>query len=134
MQIDFSQDYQVWDNTQNATLIATSGDEIDLFNVAKHAITLKEAAASNGAYTTSDAIFTLPGPAVDPDFPPAAGYKLVDAAGVRWTVLETNQSDFDTVWKLTCRNLKLHFDLRDLIHYEEPVLAKDAAGAKVKAA
>lgn len=103
-------------------------------------LTRRELAASMGAYTGLDQVWLMP----DVLFPVGESSKPGDVVvetgdgaeaqpGTRWTVLEVGWGKNRQTRRLTCRDLVLSYDLRDLVTVERPALSYDAAGVPVKA-
>lgn len=141
MQLDQSQDFRVWDNTETLTYVSTqqAGDQVDAVrHVRRHLVGVKEAAASAGAYTAGDVLFYVPRVALRLELgEPKPGDVLLDDEQVRWTVLGVDKRKRDRrapqTYKLQARDLRLAFQLEDLVTIETPARSLDATGARVVA-
>src|ERR1700722_9293913 len=100
-QSDFA---QVTDALEPVTLRRADGSgSIALASALRRAITTREAAASDGKYTTSDVHWHLA--AAELPVPPRLGDQIIDATGEAWTILETQLATCGSRWKGTARNL-----------------------------
>lgn len=103
-------------------------------------LTSREMAASGGAYTADDLVWLLPDVLFPANLPSAPGDTIIELAddspdaqpGTRWTVLEAGWGKNRQTRRLTCRDLVLSFQLRDLITIERPLLTQNASGAYLK--
>lgn len=139
MQLDLSREDLLWDNVERVSLQRTRKagslqDSID--NVLKHAVSIREQLASGGVYQAGDVSFYLADRLLSPDLrPPKPGDKVTDARGTVWTILSVDARRQDKagtqLWKLTTRNLSIHYDLRDLVTIETPVFSVDSSGARL---
>lgn len=100
-------------------------------------LTVRELAASGGAYTSLDQIWLIPDALFPVGLLSKPGDVVVeldgDQQGARWTVLEAGRGKNRQTRRLTCRDLVLSLDLADAITIERPAISYDAAGAPVKA-
>lgn len=142
--LDFTEDYAVWDNTEAVKLVlkrspANGGDVT--FSVAtalRLPVTVREAAASGGAYTTRDTTWRVPGiltPKLNADrlLAPVPGDQVLATDNTKWTVLDVSYSPLDTTYSLTCRDLVLAHGLVDRLTVRFPVNSFDAAAGRVVA-
>lgn len=143
MQLDHSLDFLCWDNTETGTLTSRrkTGDMSDLVSgVLRGAVTGKELRESNGAYTGDDVTFLVArnriASLLAQDRKPKPGDTYQDANGVEFTVLGVDEELKDQggpqVFRLTCRDLVLAYDLRDVVDIERPRVTLDGAGVKTK--
>ena len=79
----------------------------------RRAVTIQEASASDGRYTTSDVAWHLS--AADLTQSPRLGDMVCDAAGQRWTVLSAVRTMLGSRWKCVTRSLAIVFGLDDTI-------------------
>ena len=131
----FASDWRTWDQVESVGIEHARTGQLttDAVPVAKRRnLTVKELAASGGVYTGLDRVWLVP----QAMLPQGFGFKpadvVVDRAGVRWTVLQTDWGKYGQTWKLTCRDLVLAYDLRDTIDVERATIRYDQAGAPVK--
>jgi hypothetical protein len=107
-------DFFLLDNLQPVTVRADSDDG---GTAVEHAwrsfVSTREAEASGGKYLTSDVNWHLH--LDEYPTPPRPGYQVVDAGSVVWTALQVKRNDFDSRWKLICRDLTISEGLNDRI-------------------
>lgn len=146
MSMDPATDYTVWDNRESIhyeartrvfapseSTFSSDGKMIHVTDCKRRALSIRERGASNGVYTGQDLVWLVPRAVADGCLSPQVGdsvHDLVD--GRRWTVLEVGYNTWRTWWRLVCRDLVLHHQLRDLVVIERATIEFDAAGAKVK--
>lgn len=118
---------------------APDANEAGIIKVAKRrALTRRELAASLGAYTGRDMVWLIPAKELIPNHEIKVGdvveslSDVFETAGERWTALEVSHNKWRQTWRLTCRNLVLAFDLRDLVDLQRAKVGFDEAGAAVK--
>lgn len=146
--LDMSQDYLVWDHPSGKPEQVTveSARRSDPFvpapvnanapetvKVAKfRALTVREQAASGGAYTARDRVCLIPAAVLRPDkvFKPAD--VVIRGDDSRWTALEVGLNKWQQTWRLVCRDLAVEFELDDTIDVERATINYDASGAVVK--
>lgn len=134
MDLDLMDDYLVWDNTEAVTLVSarTAGDvEQEVATALRLPLTTKEIAASNGVYTGQDVVWLLPTPLLG-GVTPKPRDRVQDENDIDWTVLENSYSALDGTHRLTCRDLVIHNDLRDLITIKRASISQDDAAANVR--
>lgn len=137
-------DYLVWDNREDVTVYshATAGDTAysitapDSRGGAKRRpLKTGEVMASGGVYTKSDVIFKIPHARLPAGLVTVGGIKpsdrIVDAAGVDWTVLAAEQKTWATIWVLTCRALAIVNGLKDTADIYTPTNTPDVTGNRV---
>ncbi len=93
----------------------------------RRGVARREAQASEGRYTAADAAWHLP--AADLDGPPRPGDVIVDAAGRRWTVLSTSESQVTCRYRCISRDLAIAHGLDAFVDVEEAQYAKGPDGA-----
>lgn len=104
-----------------------SSDQTVVPHALRRTMTEREAAASNGHYTATDALWYLP--KGECPLPPRLGDAIVDAADARWTVLEVDDAAPGTCWICVGRNLALAYGLDDTIDVEQALYGKGEGGA-----
>lgn len=82
---------------------------------------------SDGRYTSADAAWNLP--AVELTSPPRLGDVIEDAAGRRWTILETRLVALGSRWRLRTRELSIAYGLEDLIDILKAEYTQSESGA-----
>lgn len=132
--LNLTDDYQIWANDFSQTVTHTSvRDSGNLTAQVTHAlrrqISSKEAAISNGVYTTADVIFSL-ATVLTPNTPKPRDL-LTDNDNVVWTVLAVDKATINSRWRLTCRALGIAADLQDVIDIETPAMLPNAQGVEV---
>lgn len=92
----------------------------------------REMAASNGRYITGDISFSIPQEILSPlSITPKMGDVIVDSSNQRWTCLNAAFGVVRTMHRLVCRNLKIAYDLRDLVTIKRATNTTDNAGVRV---
>jgi hypothetical protein len=130
-------DYQVWDDTETLTVFSAPRNDLIQFpakNAFRRALTTREKAASNGAYTGQDLVFLIPSPESqkpDDHFPFKPGDVVVDAKLTSWTVLEAGSIAWTNLWRLVTRNLVLTHGLRNEVTILRPTITTHAGGHPV---
>ena len=138
MDLDFNLDAAMLVGTETVTLEtvrATGTMRASVFGAFRTAVSYKEQQPSFGVYVGGDLSFRIAARSIPAGFLPLKPRdRVTDAAGVVYTVLQV-QPGRHTVggpqsFKLMVRDLKIAFDLKDLITIEEPQRQLDAAKAK----
>lgn len=140
MAIDFTGDYAFWDGSEAVTLVrsASHGDsETSVSTALRLPLSTREVATSNGAYTSQDVRWLIPGALAVGDQAPKPG-DLIRSNNeygnlVDWTILDRSYSTMTAVYRCTTRDLVLSADLRDSLSVRRPLNSKDAAGKRVSA-
>lgn len=130
--LDLSDDYLSLDDPEQVTHVsrATSGDTEQESVVAhRMPVSVREAAASGGVYTTADTVWTIQDALLN--LPPKVADWIEDADGVIHVVLDQSYSRLTDAWRMTCRELRLALDLRDTVDVWRPTYAADDAGSDV---
>jgi len=96
-------------------------------NALRRAITVSEAARSNGKYTASDLTWHLPCEQLSKR--PGLGDVITDAGGQRWTVLDVRAATLQSRWQCSTRNLAVVYALDDTVTVLKAVYAKGDGGA-----
>lgn len=125
---------QVWDNLEQTNYeLGHRGTnaQYGLVIAKRRALSQHELFASNGVYTGNDLVWLVP-VEMAPQLKCKPADVVVDFQDNRWTVLDASLNTWRTWYRLTCRNLSLHFDLRDKLDIEHPAQEIDAAGAYVQ--
>ena len=94
-------------------------------------MSLKEAAISNGAYTTRDVVWKLPNNLVDAAPKPGDLIVAEKEPKIKWTALDVSYSPLHKTYKLTCRALAIEYDLRDTATIWGPLNRQDAAAGRM---
>ncbi len=140
MDLDFSRDFDCWDNCLpggcTLTSVRQSGNRTEsVATVKMRPVNRKEIAASNGVYTSLDVVFLLPGilvhvgplkprdlVTVGGQIQPGAGTSVDQ--GTIYTTLEAAANRRDgsgnpATWRLICRDPIIAYDLQDTITIEQ---------------
>lgn len=128
----FEDDYLTWDATETVSHVSErdSGD-LTQNNVTalRLPVTSREAAQSEGRYTTRDLVWLVPGQLLTRT--PKESDRIVDDDSVPWVVIDYSHSPLDNTYRLTCKNLRIAADLNDLVDLYRPAFTADAAGSLV---
>src|SRR6185312_12142845 len=132
MQLDQSQDFLCWDNTESLTFASTrdSGPVTQRVTTAKvRALNLRELIASAGAYEAGDIKVILPAVLLSIGPPKPADQVILDDSTVL-TVLGLMGGKRDAAlqprtWQLVSRNLTVHYQLTDAIDIQRAALTQD---------
>lgn len=127
--LDLSTDFQVVADGLEAVTLKRRGssDDVDVANALQRAITTKEAAASNGQYTTRDVRWHLP--VLEVTTRPRLGDVILDANNDRWTILDVQKATLEVRWRCICRNVAVYYSLDDYVDVLRATISKGAAGA-----
>ncbi len=149
MFLDFTRDWQTWDQTESVKLLyarrptpptgaADAGDS-DLIPTAKRtAITRREKSPSGGVYTSGEINMRIPAALLPPGRALRPGDALIPTdpnrpdAGTRYTVLTANLRRQGSTWFLGCVDLKIAAGLFDVVNVERATQEVDSAGVRVK--
>ena len=124
-QSDFA---QVADALEPAMLRRADGSgSTAVASALRRTVTTREAAASDGKYTTSDVHWHLA--AAELPAPPRLGDQIIDATAEAWTILETQLATCGSRWKCTTRNLALTGNLNAYVTILREVATKGPSGA-----
>ena len=93
----------------------------------RRSVTTREAAASDGRYTTSNVVWRLP--AADLPQPPRPGNVIAGGDRRQWTVLETQRAGLNAGWRCAARSLALVYGLDDAVSILQATYAKGPGGA-----
>jgi hypothetical protein len=125
LQADFA---AVADGLEAVTLQRADGSRVVAVPTAlRRAIMTREAAISDGRYTTADVHWHLP--ADELDAAPRLGDQIVDASGEAWTILETQLATCGSRFVCIARNLAIAGGLNTLITIRREVVTKGTSGA-----
>ena len=117
----------VVDGLQAVTLVRRGKAATSIASALQRAIGEREAAASNGQYTSRDVRWHLPEAEVGDR--PDVGDAIVDASGNRYTILETNHTTLGNRWVCIARDLVVFWRLTDWFTIEEATFSKGTGGA-----
>lgn len=117
------------DGLKPITLIPDGGAAVAGITSLRRAVTHKEAAASNGRYTTSDTVFHVS--TVDYADRLPLGSHIEEANGDRWTVLEHAYQTLLARWRYIVRRLDTGVDANNpsTVFRELATFVKSASGA-----
>ena len=106
MRFDPSEDFECFDGLKAATFTPCDGtDPVDLERVLRRAVTTREAAKSNGQYTTNDSVFHVATSEYPTKLP--LGSTITDFEDRNWEVLECAKQTLNTRWRIIARELQL---------------------------
>lgn len=128
--IDATTNYRLWGNTEGVfyTSEATAGDSETRIEIAKRrAPTWRERQASGGVYTGQDLVWLIPVAEMDSAILPKPADRITDDDDNTWTVLEVAKNALKSTWRCVTRNLKIVYDLQDLLTVKRPTNSKDNA-------
>ncbi len=122
-------DLDVFDGLAAATLTHRADSSSDNVTGVKRSISTREAADSDGKYTTDDVRFHFKTNEVSAD--PLPGDTITDASGVVWTILAVQRDTLSTRWRLISRRLDIVDEASTLITIQEATWTKSTGGAQV---
>ncbi len=135
-ELDIQDDYLMWERLEPISVYPSPRNDLVRVNVARakrRAPTTRELAASNGAYTATDLVWLIPrreAPSLDSNFPLKPG-DLIEADDIAegqpapWTILAVQPyGALRTFWRVTTRNLRLAFGLRDAVSILRPTVTQ----------
>lgn len=103
---------------------------VDLSRTGWHDITLKEQAASRGAYQAGDQFISL-GVEELGDTVPGVGWRVTHGeTGTVYTVLEVVRANYLGFYRCTGRNLALAAGLTDSVDLQHPTITSDSAAGR----
>ena len=121
-------DYTLFDGNEAITLQKPGTTTTTAVSAAlRRAGTTREAAASQGKYTTADVGWHLPQSLVTTQ--PALGDKVLDSAAVYWTILDVTKATLGTRWKCVTRDVAVANRLDCWVAIERGVTVKGRGGA-----
>ncbi len=99
----------------------------------RRSMTIREMAASGGKYTSSDLVWHVPvvntaGATQLGTTTPLLGAVITDAAGQRWTALESACQTRNSRWRFITRNLAIHHGLGSLVTIQKARQINQPAG------
>jgi hypothetical protein len=127
--LDLDHDLLQADGVESVTLFrrgAPTDAEGATIPALRRVVSTREAAASAGRYTTSDVNWHVPSRALEEA--PRLGDILRDAAGRRWTVLETAAIVLGSRWRCATRSLAIVFGLDEQIAVLKATYAQQSDG------
>lgn len=135
--LDFSDDQDLFDNLEEVSFVSVrlSGNRTvaRITDATFDFVSLKEAAASKGAYQAGDVSFSIRQALLTETGGAKPGDKVIrQSDGRTYTVLSAIPTVMTRVWDLTCRDLILAHDLRGTGTLSRPQAGQDAAGRPVK--
>jgi hypothetical protein len=119
---------QVVDGLATVTLKRPGGPASVAVDAAlRRVVTTREAEASAGKYTTSDAVWLLDMSASS--MTPQVGDRIVEADGARWTILSARREVAGARWRCHARRLAIENGPSELVTIERAAWSKGASGA-----
>lgn len=132
--LDFSADWEVWDNIERVELLSVSrgSDEPTAIRAAvRSTLTAAEAQASYGVYRKDDVKWTIPGVMLS-GVTPKPRDVILDANSNRYTILDAAFEFLDGGWELTTRNLVISEGLDQTMTVQEAAVTYDGSGGAVR--
>jgi len=93
----------------------------------RQAVRTRQSEQSRERPATADVVWHLP--ASELSEPPRLGDVILDADGVRWTILDVRQTMLGTRWRCVARNLALYHGLDAFVDVEKTSYVKGSGGA-----
>lgn len=125
---DPSTDFEeIVDGLEAVTLVRRDKAPTSIAHALQRRIDAREAEQSNGLYTTRDVRWHLPN--AETGDRPDLGDVIRDAAGARYTILDTAYSTLQARWRCIARNLEVFWRLTDSVTIEKATFAKGTGGA-----
>lgn len=127
--LDLSTDLQVVADGLEAITLKRRGssNDVDVTSALQRAITTKEAAASDGKYSTRDVRWHLP--ELEVTTRPRLGDVILDVNSDRWTILDVQKATLEVRWRCICRNVAVYYGLDDYVDVLRATISKGTAGA-----
>jgi hypothetical protein len=126
--LDVQDDFAaVADRLEAVTLERRDGAPTLLAGALRRAVTTREAAISDGKYTSADVRWHLS--AAELTKPPRLGDQIVDVAGQSWTILEMRLATCGSRFVCIARNLAIAAGLDTLIAIRREMIVKGTSGA-----
>lgn len=132
--LDFSDDYLILDDAEAVTYTSVrtaaglSNATAAVAYAFQYPVTNREKSPSNGVYQGFEKIWQIPGTLIGTIVPKPRD-TITDAQGSVFTVQWLSYSALTKAWNLTCINLILAQDLRDVVTIEVATLTQDSSGA-----
>jgi len=104
MELDFATDFATFDNQNTVSIQSQAGGDPEDTSAIRRWVTEREAAASNGKYTTDDGVFHVSGYGLETDI--AIGDTITDTDGA-WTIIGRRFEQLTNRWELIARQLSL---------------------------
>jgi len=128
--LDFATDIQddfaaIVDGLTAVTIVSRDATETEVEHCLRRAVNHREAAASDGKYTTDDVVFHFPTEEAER---PELGAVIRDEDG-DWTVLEVAKQTLNHRYRCVCRNLVIVAGLDTLVTIQAATFAKGPTGA-----
>jgi hypothetical protein len=98
----------------------------------RRALTIREQAASGGAYQAGDVSWIVPDLFIRPGIRPKPADAVIDSDQNRYTVLDAEQIKERQDWRLVTRNLAIAFSLGHFIDIQKAAISYDRAGVEVQ--
>lgn len=143
-EIGFKNDRLVWDYSEPVTLEQMVRDvqdgesdrqpaqRVEIQHAKRTAPSIREIVASGGGLVSTDVKWAISTEEMAADAQVSMGDVITDGEGARWTVIDYTFGKRRNTWHLTCRNLAVHYELRDVIDVQRPEIVYDGSGAAIK--
>jgi hypothetical protein len=127
-QLDAQTDFAtIADGLEPVTLVRRDGRSTPLAGALRRAVTIREAAASDGRYTAADVRWHLA--ASELDAPPQLGDRIVDGEGEQWTILHMRLATCGSRFECIARNLAIAAGLDTMVTIRLERITKGPSGA-----
>jgi hypothetical protein len=117
----------VADRLEPVTLERRDGASVPLAGALRRAVTTREAAISDGKYTSGDVRWHLS--AAELAKPPRLGDRIIDGGDQSWTILELRLATCGSRFECVTRNLAIAAGLDTLISIRRDLVVKGVNGA-----
>ena len=119
----------VVDGLAAVTFRNASGSDTSVSNCLRRAISTREAAVSEGKYTTSDVRFHFPSSSLASA--PKLGEHIIEGDGTAWVILEVGKETLGYRYRCTCRALAIVAGLDQLVDIERATFSVGEHGERV---
>lgn len=126
--LDIDDDFDVFDNTEEVQLTLAGTNVTFEVCALRRQVSVREAAASGGAYTARDVNFSVPRKSVCKT-PPGVGSLLVTQDQEYFTIVGVDVASFKSRYRCYCRAPVLASELSELLTIEEPTYLRDRTNA-----
>lgn len=122
--LDLDEDFEVFDNTEEVTLtLAGSNASVEVCALRRQ-LSVREAAASGGAYTSRDVQFSIRRSKVCKT-PPGVGSLITSRDGELFTVYGVDTASLKSRYRCWCREPIMQSSLDQLLSVESPTYSLD---------
>lgn len=122
--LDLDDDFEVFDNQESVKLTLAGTSTTVVTCALRRQLSVREAAASGGAYTVRDVNFHIPRSGVCKS-PPGVGSLLETESSEIFTILQVDKATLKSRFKCTCREPILQSDLDEDLVIESVTYLRD---------